>query len=316
MTITAIIPCYNAEPHLAEAIESALRQTRPVDEVLVVDDCSTDDSREVARKYPVTLLCTPSNSGHAMARNLGIEAARGDVIVWLDADDFFDPNHVEVVCGLLDAHPDAAVAYSRVRQFGEDDAVIGAMHCVGRPRNVLAECLRRTIVPAMSAATRTAALTAVGRYDPAIRIAPDYELWLRLSHRFAFVCTEEITSNYRRHTGQISAHPRRQLRSVYESRWRFLKRLEAEGDHVHVRQVRRGTLEAWEDDLRSAWRRRDVELTRFFLSLRGFVPGNSKLADALRWKTRMPRGVVGIWDFCRDARRATARRAMPRRGVQ
>src|SRR4051794_6385105 len=115
--ITAIIPCYNAEPFLAEAIESVLCQTRPVGEIIVVDDCSTDESVRVASRYGVKLLRTGCNSGHATARNLGIAAAQGELIAWLDADDRWEPHHCETVCGLLDRFPEAAVAYSAVQCF-------------------------------------------------------------------------------------------------------------------------------------------------------------------------------------------------------
>jgi glycosyltransferase involved in cell wall biosynthesis len=110
--ITALVPCFNAERYLDEAIASIRAQTRPVDQIIVVDDCSTDASRIVAKRHGVVLVQTPVNSGHATARNLGIAAADGDVIAWLDADDYWAPNHVETVVGLLERFPQAAVAFS------------------------------------------------------------------------------------------------------------------------------------------------------------------------------------------------------------
>src|SRR5271157_3647324 len=100
--ISVIIPCYNAEPFLAEAIVSVLKQTCPVGEILVVDDGSTDRSAEIARSYGARVISMGRNSGHAAARNAGVDAARGDLLAWLDADDYWDAIHCEVVCGLLE----------------------------------------------------------------------------------------------------------------------------------------------------------------------------------------------------------------------
>ena len=81
--ITAVIPAYNAEQFLAKAIESVLEQTRPASNVIVVDDCSTDGTERVAKKYSdVAYLRTPVNSGHAKARNLAI-AGGENTLHWM-----------------------------------------------------------------------------------------------------------------------------------------------------------------------------------------------------------------------------------------
>ena len=88
--ISVVIPCYNREPFLAETIESVLKQTRPVGEIIVVDDGSTDRSAEVARSYGARVISMNRNRGHAAACNAGVDAARGDLLAWLDADDYWD----------------------------------------------------------------------------------------------------------------------------------------------------------------------------------------------------------------------------------
>jgi glycosyltransferase involved in cell wall biosynthesis len=285
MKISAVIPCYNAEPFLAEAIESILRQTRPVDELIVVDDGSTDASRRVAARYPLTLIRMTGNAGHAAARNTGIDAARGDVIVWLDADDYFNPNHVETVCGLLERHPQADVAFTCVRRFGAKTGLFGHNSpCCETPRRIFRECLRRTVVPAMSVATRTDALRGVGGFNADIRIAPDFDLWLRMSLRHLFVSSNEVTVNYRWHPDQISAQPHRQWRSMYESRHRLYRQLREDDLPELAEQVRDAILEIWEEELRADWRRRDLQALKFRLLLSDLVPGTSRVAS--RWKLR------------------------------
>lgn len=86
LKVTVAIPCYNGSKYIGAAIESVLRQRYPANEVLVVDDGSTDESVKITKRYPVRLLQHNGNRGLASARNTAIEAATGDVIVFIDAD--------------------------------------------------------------------------------------------------------------------------------------------------------------------------------------------------------------------------------------
>lgn len=111
-TISIIIPAYNAEDHLAEAIGSALRQGGACIEVIVVDDGSTDGTRAAARRFEergVRVLVN-ENSGAAAARNTGLEAATGNYIQYLDADDVLGEGKVERQMRMLQDMPDGWVA--------------------------------------------------------------------------------------------------------------------------------------------------------------------------------------------------------------
>ncbi|WP_103027259.1 glycosyltransferase family 2 protein [Salinibacter altiplanensis] len=96
-TVSILIPCYNSEAHLEETIESALRQTWSNCEIIVVDDGSTDDSLEVARTYEGrrVRVIAQSNQGAPAARNRALEAAMGEYIQYLDADDLLHPRKIE-----------------------------------------------------------------------------------------------------------------------------------------------------------------------------------------------------------------------------
>jgi len=104
--ITVGIPCYNGSLYIGPTIESVLKQTRPADEILVVDDGSTDNSVQLVSCYPVKLLQHNVNKGLAAARNTILEAAMGDVIVFIDADAMADPNLLSV---LLEGYGDERV---------------------------------------------------------------------------------------------------------------------------------------------------------------------------------------------------------------
>ena len=98
--ITAVIPLYNGAPFIAEAIESILAQSLPADEIIVVDDGSTDDGAEIVKRFldrgPIKLLAK-ENGGQSSARNLGIRQAEGELIALLDQDDIWYENHLEVL---------------------------------------------------------------------------------------------------------------------------------------------------------------------------------------------------------------------------
>ncbi|HVX00467.1 MAG TPA: glycosyltransferase family A protein [Candidatus Babeliaceae bacterium] len=93
MKFTVIIPCYQQAEYLAEAIESALQQTMPA-EIIVINDGSTDNTNDIAKRYPVTLI-SQVNKGLAAARNTGIMNAHGEYILPLDADDILEPTCIE-----------------------------------------------------------------------------------------------------------------------------------------------------------------------------------------------------------------------------
>jgi glycosyltransferase involved in cell wall biosynthesis len=120
--ISLIIPCYNAAPYLAEAVESALSQTVAPDEIIIVDDGSTDGSPEVIAGFGAAVRCIRQpNGGDPSARNAGLEAASGQIIAFLDADDILTRDSLEARLELLSASPDLAYVYGLVEQFLSPD---------------------------------------------------------------------------------------------------------------------------------------------------------------------------------------------------
>ena len=97
MRVSVLIPCYNRAEHIEQVIRSATAQTRPPDEIVVVDDASTDGSVDVLDRLPVTLLQHEENRGPAAARNTALKAATGDIVLYIDADAYAEPNLIEVL---------------------------------------------------------------------------------------------------------------------------------------------------------------------------------------------------------------------------
>ncbi len=122
-TVTAVILAFNGERYLAEAIESALAQTHPCSEVVIVDNGSSDRSLEIARSYePATTICSfGSNRGIGLARNEGLAAAGGDYVAFLDHDDTWEPRKNELQLEAFAAADPPDLVFGHVRQFLSPD---------------------------------------------------------------------------------------------------------------------------------------------------------------------------------------------------
>jgi glycosyltransferase involved in cell wall biosynthesis len=113
MTVTVVIPTFNRAAMLADAVRSALAQTRPADEIIIVDDGSTDDTRTVVASFGTSVRCLrQENRGVSAARNAGIEAARGRLIAFLDSDDLWHPFKLEIELEVLARLPGVGLVYS------------------------------------------------------------------------------------------------------------------------------------------------------------------------------------------------------------
>ena len=280
--VSAVIPSYNSARYLAQAIGSVRAQRRPVDEIIVVDDRSSDDSARLAVSLGARCLSTGKNGGPARARNVGIEAARGDVIAFLDADDWWDPGHTEAVIGLLERFPEAGVAFSRIRRCGAWSGESARFIPEHQPMDVFRVSLRDNIVPQMAVAVRRDALLAAGGYDETMRYAEDYDLWLRLARQHVpFVCTHEVTANYRGHDSQATEQPLELIRGAYEARQRVYRSVLAE-DAGAAEPVAAELRAVWERLLRQAWRSRDPAFYALAIDLGDLVPGSAGIQR--RWR--------------------------------
>lgn len=128
--VSVIIPCFNYGRYLADAVQSALASSLREIEIIIVDDGSTDDSREVAQRliddHPesaIQLIGQRNCGAPGQVRNLGIARARGEYILCLDADDKLHPDFLRAGAAALDAAPQAGIAYADFQMFGESDTL-------------------------------------------------------------------------------------------------------------------------------------------------------------------------------------------------
>jgi glycosyltransferase involved in cell wall biosynthesis len=128
--VSVVIPAYNGASFLAEALDSVLGQTRPPEEVVVVDDGSTDGTAAVAARYGAPVLVhRQANRGIGAARNAGVALTSGDHIAFLDADDLWEPRKLERQLELLAKDPDLEIVFGHLAEFragpGEERGPLG-----------------------------------------------------------------------------------------------------------------------------------------------------------------------------------------------
>jgi glycosyltransferase involved in cell wall biosynthesis len=214
VTVSIVIPCFNHARYLRDAIDSCLEQAWPGLEVIVVDDGSTDDSAAVARRYPSVTLVQQSNRGLAAARNAGLAACRGAIVVFLDADDRLLPGAVAAAVRAFDGRPDAAVVIGRCRLVDADGHPLPTnLPCV-RER-YYEELLRHNFIwmPGM-AAFRRGIFDSVGTFDSRVNASADYDMYLRIARRAAIATHDAVVADYRQHGANMSSDPLLMLEST------------------------------------------------------------------------------------------------------
>ena len=284
-SISAVIPCYNGASFLEEAVRSATTQTRRVDEVIVVDDGSTDDSASIAERLGAKCIRLGRNFGPGAARNRGIVEARSNVIAFLDADDYWDRRHCEDMVGMLERHPECAVAFSRIRRFDATDESLSPPYLpeeVATP--LLWHLFTDNVVPQSTAVVRRAVLLQNGGYDESRRHSEDYELWLRLAQHHLFVCTHTVTASYRLHEGQATRKLEQMLRGRWEVKHKFWSEATARESPAFVARLEELLLGVWNTTLRGAWWARDERFFCAALALHELIPHSD--ASFARWQRR------------------------------
>lgn len=203
-TVTVIIPCYNGARYLAEAIESVLNQTYPVSEFILVDDGSTDRSKEVALRYPQVQYRYQQNQGVAAARNSAIANSAGEFIVLLDQDDRLLPNAIELGVTALSQNPDCMFTVGPCRLIDESgNPAKDGRKILEKP---IADSIYRTLLsgtclnPPSRFTFRRALFEAIGKFDGSLHAAEDYDLYLRAAAQFPGYSHAQPIVEYREHS--------------------------------------------------------------------------------------------------------------------
>ena len=202
--VSVIIPCYNHSHYLPAAIESVLQQTYSPVEIIVIDDGSSDNTKNVVQNYPQVIYVYQANQGLSASRNAGIKKSKGMYIVLLDADDWLYADAIKINMGYL--QPNAAAAY-----------VSGAYDSVYEEKNMVVE--RKVFLktnPYQSMLVRNyigvpAAVLYRRRgfneflFDTTLKSCEDYDLYLKVSRKYPVLHHTDKIAAYRKHSSNMSS---------------------------------------------------------------------------------------------------------------
>ncbi len=237
--VTAVVASYNHAEFLAQRMDTLLAQTYENLQILVIDDCSTDHSLEVLRRYQshpnVTLIVREVNGGWAAVSNQGLEMAAGEFIIFANCDDACDSQMIQRLVDAMTVNPTAGVAFCRSLLVDEHDTELGDDFAIREP-SFRARCatdtlltgsemgrflLHSCVIPNLSAALiRTACFSLVGNLSSSYRVCCDWDLYFRIVARYDVVYVAEALNRFRQHRTTIRSMTKDRV--VYEEYFRLL----------------------------------------------------------------------------------------------
>ncbi len=209
--ISVIIPTFNYAEFIPDAIESVLSQTFEDLEIIVVDDGSTDNTKDVLNKYSDKIkYYYQDNKGPASARNLGIKNASGSYICFLDSDDIFIPNKLQVQIDTFNSisNQNTALLYSNFTSVNKKlNLSIQHYQCprFKSHKHALGYLIKHNFINTSTVMIKKDCLYNVGLFDEELKYLEDYDLWLKLGYKYEFfhitkslVKTRSHNKNYSR----------------------------------------------------------------------------------------------------------------------
>jgi glycosyltransferase involved in cell wall biosynthesis len=224
--VTVVMPVYNGRDYLARAIESVMAQSMPDWELVIVDDCSTDDSLAVIGRYlvdpRVVLLRNGENVGVAASRNRALASSRGAYLTFLDQDDEWLPRKLELQLAAMLSHPEIGLLHAEYARIDPASQLMGQARDLPATsfvnpdapvevEDVFAEIFVSNDIQPLTSMIRREVLDVVGHFDPSLRGTDDYELWLRIALRYPVGHLRTIVGFWRAHPGQVSNRGYEQL---------------------------------------------------------------------------------------------------------
>jgi glycosyltransferase involved in cell wall biosynthesis len=240
MSISVVIPAYNHGAYIQDAIASVRNQSYPVEEIIVVDDGSSDNTADMVRSAGSDVrYFYQHNQGPSRARNLGAQNARGRWVAFLDADDWWDERKIEYQIAVLKHTPDAVLVYSSMEYILPD----GSREFVEAfPLDRIWPTLRyRNCVTGSGSGVlvRRDVLLEAGGFNDELAASEDWDLWIRLAAKYPFASAPKSVSFVRRLSGSNGSDPQRLLsntEAILEST--LLLGLKGWRRHVWRRKIR------------------------------------------------------------------------------
>ena len=224
--ITVVIPVYNREQTIKRAIDSVLSQSILPEEVIVVDDCSTDGTKEVLEGYgeKITCISLPENSGPSTARNKGIKQAKTEWISFLDSDDCWEQDKLNKQVEYLKRYPFYQIMQSDEKWIRNGKRVNPCRHHKKPEGWIWGLSLERCLVSPSAVLMKKSLLEQYGMFDEAMPACEDYDLWLKISRHLPVGLDPALSvTKYGGHRDQLSMKYPAMDRFRAESLYRMLQ---------------------------------------------------------------------------------------------
>jgi len=206
--VSVVIPAYNAEAFIAEAIESVLEQTFRDFELIVVNDGSTDSTGEIIERYSERVRCIhQQNRGPSEARNRGIRETDSEFVAFLDADDTWRADKLQKQVATAQGEPELGLVYSDAVLIDQEGTPIGAFRRRPPRADALEYMLLYNPVVMSTAFVRRECFQRVGMFHPEPTGCEDWHMWIRIASAYKLAHIPEPLCNYRSHTASMAHNP-------------------------------------------------------------------------------------------------------------
>jgi teichuronic acid biosynthesis glycosyltransferase TuaG len=259
--ISIIMPAYNAEMYIGKSIESVLYQTYPYWELLVIDDGSTDSTKDVVRKFlgldSRIKYFYQDNGKQGKARNLGIEKSKGEYLAFLDSDDLWFPNKLEIqIQGIIEKDVDLIFCDSYI--FSDDNSIlesdkVGVKDGVYSGENAVKIFIECNRIPILTVLAKKSAIQKVGGFieNDDVQYGEDYHLWLKLLlNGSIFYSTDQVLAKYRVHSESVTMQDKYQFYKILELfydlksfRAEYSNRIEKKIRHLYIKLYKSNNLD-------------------------------------------------------------------------
>jgi glycosyltransferase involved in cell wall biosynthesis len=204
--VSVIIPAYNAERYIEDALKSVFDQTFSGIEIIVVDDGSHDGTAGIAKNYEASIrYIHQENKGLAAARNTGIRSSSGSYLAFLDADDLFLPEKIELQSSFLDEHPEIGMVFSGFEYLGGSVLRHPVPESIRSGQgDIVLDLFRFNCIAIPTVLVRRECFDEVGLFDETLKAVEDYDLWLRLSRKKRIAYLDRILARVRLHPDNMS----------------------------------------------------------------------------------------------------------------
>jgi glycosyltransferase involved in cell wall biosynthesis len=206
-TVAVVIPTFNHAPFLADAIQSASDQSRPADEIIVVDDGSDDDPAAVVRQFPKVRFIRRDNGGLSAARNTGLAATDADKVVFLDADDLLHRVAIEAGLRAFERNPSCVFVYGAHRRVDSvGNVLVPHRYAAIGPQPYVDFLSANMIGMHATVMYDRRHLLAAGGFDVSLRRCEDYDVYLRLAQAGEVASYDTVVADYRWHGSNMSSN--------------------------------------------------------------------------------------------------------------